>query len=218
MTAETILGGFALGLMQGFGGFDHAACILPLLSKETGSNISVAVAWSLAHSAGVLILSVLLFFLKAKTGLALMERLADSLFGITLVIIGGMSLFKLLPEKAHTHSHCCSHHKDSCDESIEPLIEPSVPVSGSIVKAMSLGILHGVSGCSCAIAVLPALGISSISALSRYALAFGGGAVVGSVCFALLVGWLMSRRVQFLGGLLSVVVGTYWIAHVLRHH
>jgi len=87
MISDSLVGGFLIGLVQGFGGVDHGLCLLPLMGKDMKSNIIPGVVWGVCHSAGVICICSLLFILELY-GLQIVHLTADYIFGLTLIAYG----------------------------------------------------------------------------------------------------------------------------------
>ena len=87
MISGSVLGGFLIGLVQGFGGVDHGLCLLPLMGKNLRSSVLPGIVWGVSHALGVMGLCGLLFVLQFY-GLKMVHVTADYIFGITLIVFG----------------------------------------------------------------------------------------------------------------------------------
>ena len=206
LLSETALAGLGLGIVQGFGGFEHTACVLPLMTKDLKQNMAVSIVWGMSHSFGVLGLTLGLFALKHLTGLSIVQKVADSLFGVSLVLIGTWALLKTSCNHDHNPSETAS------------LLESGKAHQPRLVAACSTGVLHGLSGCGCVFAVLPAAALGTWKFLGVYASAFSIGTILGSIGFGFALTAVASRLVAFAGSLISIIVGLGWIAHVVIEH
>lgn len=193
MLTNSAIGGFLIGIVQGFGGLDHGLCLVQMMGKSARTLLLPGILWGLSHSIGVLAICTLLFVMKLY-GLSMVYIAADYIFGATLIAIGAVSLLQSLWKSNHNHDHPSDTETHSEDKS--PLSEMSPLVPKSNVKLLVVcwtGLIHGFSGCSCLGGVLPAFGLSSWSLLGIYAASFLLGSVIGALLFSVILGTALAQ-------------------------
>jgi sulfite exporter TauE/SafE len=115
----------------------------------------------------------------------------------------------------HIHRH---EHHDHPDH----IHEHNKSYQQNAATALLVGIVHGFSGFSHLLAVLPALALPSTAAAAYYLTGFAFGTVLTMVMVTLILGTIayhssLKKKSNFLfgfslsGGILAVVIGIFWI-------
>jgi len=211
---------FGLGMLHALDA-DHIIAVSGLSSMNDSSvqdgvhknkrqSLIFCARWALGHSMALLIIgSAVIFF-----GMAIPEQLskiAESLVGVVLILLGVYVLWDMkrqhahlhfhqhdgMSDHAHWHSHQPAknmHHKDAHKHAHTPVF---------------VGVLHGVAGSAPLLALLPVSKISSPWLGFCYLLLFGIGVFLSMVLFGGLLGhvfaWLKRWGNQFINGLRVLV-------------
>jgi hypothetical protein len=198
--------GLATGLVHVLSGPDHLAAVAPLAadapdaaSTSPARGWRTGLQWGLGHSAGVLLIGVLLLLVRERLPIDLISGYSERLVGAALVLVGAWGAWRALHmgrDRSHTH--------------------------GPAGASFAMGTLHGLAGSSHVFGILPALAFATRAEALSYLGAFGLGAVCGMTMFAAAVG-LVSTRIGrrragasrgFLYGCsaAAVIVGGVWLA------
>lgn len=193
-----ILAGLTAGLVHVFSGPDHLAAVAPLATGGHGGHWKAGLQWGLGHTAGVLMIGVLLLAFRQLLPIDALSAWSERAVGLALIAVGVWGVHRAT-RLGVTHLHEHVHGRAS----------------------FAMGTLHGLAGSSHFFGVLPALAFSSRAEGLSYLAGFGAGAVAGMTAFAALVGWatIRARRraVTLHRGLLytcsaaAVVVGGFWL-------
>jgi hypothetical protein len=187
--------GLAAGLLHVFSGPDHLAAIAPLAIDGDRRHWMTGLQWGVGHTAGVLLIAMLLLLLKEQLPLDLISAYSERVVGLSLVAVGVWGLWKASRAVMAPHSHA----------------------GASFV----MGTLHGLAGSSHLFGVLPALAFSTRVDSILYLSGFGVGAIAGMSAFAAGMGLLSvrwSRQQRRYSGLLyassaaALVIGGFWLA------
>ena len=192
-----VLAGFAAGLLHVLSGPDHLAAVAPLAARRERVEWRAGVRWGLGHTAGVLMIGVLLIAFRGLLPIDAISAYSERLVGVALLILGAWGVYRA--RQPHTHEHA--------------------PVTGRASFAM--GTLHGLAGSSHFFGVLPALALPTQAAALLYLVGFGAAAVAGMSLFAGAIGLLAVaagrrgiyayRGVLLACSLSAVVVGGIWL-------
>jgi hypothetical protein len=201
------LAGVTAGLVHVFSGPDHLAAIAPLASENNRQQWKTGLQWGVGHTAGVLLIGLLLLLLREQLPLDLISAHSERIVGVALILVGGWGVWRAMrlgvtPARdggspAHGHSH--SHRGAS----------------------FAMGTLHGLAGSSHLFGVLPAIAMPTRGASILYLAGFGLGAIAGMTAFAAAMGMVSQRlgrhNPRSFNGLLYVssaaalVVGGVWL-------
>jgi hypothetical protein len=162
-----LLAGLTAGLLHVFSGPDHLAAIAPLATDGDRRNWMTGLQWGVGHTAGVLLIAVLLLILKVQLPLEAISAYSERLVGVALIGVGVWGIWKAAGRAITPHSH-----------------------SGA---SFAMGALHGLAGSSHLFGVLPALAFSTRVDSMIYLAGFGVGAIAGMSAFAAGMGLLSAR-------------------------
>jgi hypothetical protein len=197
--------GLATGLVHVLSGPDHLAAVAPLAADDGRDPTftrgwRTGLRWGLGHSAGVLLIGLMLLVVRERLPIDLISAYSERLVGAALVLVGVWGAWRALRMGggAHAHGHA--------------------PAGASF----AMGTLHGMAGSSHVFGILPALAFATRAEALSYLGAFGLGAVCGMTMFAAAMG-LVSGRIErrrpgasrgFLYGCsaAAVIVGGVWLA------
>jgi len=211
----SILTGFAAGAVHVVSGADHMVAMAPSSIRKPRLALIDGLAWGIGHSAGVLILSMLGILAKDLINIELMSSYAEFLVGISLLIVGSLSIRTSLKVNIHMHQHIHGGekpHKHFHFHSNGNKIHKS-----HTHAATGLGILHGFAGASHLFAVIPALALPFWGALG-YLFAYLLGSVFAMGCVVLGISFATSKANKTFYpfmmrsiGSLSILIGIFWI-------
>ncbi len=212
--------GFTLGLIHALDA-DHimAVSLLASRTRQLTNKISMVVTtvgyclrWALGHSAILMIVGFLLFFLNVQLPEAL-QIAAEKLVGVILITMGLMISWQLWRNRVQLQVH---HHDDI---SHVHLVEKNKRTHNH--KPVLLGIVHGLAGSAPVVAILPMLGSQQASVGLAYLALFSVGVMLSMVIFGLLFGRLQLCLMRFgnrafqLARLIlavsSIGFGGYWL-------
>lgn len=187
--------GLAAGLLHVVSGPDHLAAVAPLAADGERSQWKLGMQWGVGHTAGVLLIAVLLLALKEQLPLDLISIYSERIVGLSLIAIGAWGVWKATRAAVTPHSHAGA--------------------------SFAMGTIHGLAGSSHLFGVLPALAFSARAESMLYLAGFGIGAIAGMSAFAGGIGLLSSRwgrgRQRRYSGLLyassvaALIVGGFWL-------
>ncbi len=211
----SIVTGFTAGAIHVVGGADHLVAMAPAAIHRPRVAIGKGLAWGLGHSTGVLILSAIAVLIKDLAHLERMSSFAEFIVGIALLIVGVIAIRTSLGLNIHTHHH--QHADGDIHQHIHLHFRGQKKHSFHTHAATSLGVLHGLAGATHLLAVIPALALPPIGAIS-YMIAYLGGSILAMIAVVLAISlatFKAGKRVLpmifgFTGGL-SVLTGFFWI-------
>jgi hypothetical protein len=202
-----LLAGVTAGLVHVFSGPDHLAAVAPLASDGHHRQWKTGLQWGVGHTAGVLLIGLLLLLLRERLPLDLISAHSERIVGVALILVGGWGVWRamrlgmtpFLEESREAHGHSHSHTSAS----------------------FAMGTLHGLAGSSHLFGVLPALAMPTRGASIFYLAGFGLGAIAGMTAFAAAIGMVSHRlggnHPRSFSGLLYVssaaalIVGGVWL-------
>lgn len=211
----SIFTGFAAGALHVVSGADHLVAIAPTALNRPRLALRDGFAWGLGHSTGVLILSAIAILLKDFAHIERMSSVAELIVGFALLVVGALAIRTALGLNIHTHKH--EHGNGQEHRHIHLHFRGSRRHTRHSHALTSLGVIHGFAGASHLLAVIPALALPTMGAISYMAAyllgaIFAMGAAVLAISLAtfragnkvlpLLVGFT---------GVLSVITGFFWI-------
>ena len=187
--------GLAAGLLHVFSGPDHLAAVAPLAADTERGQWKTGLQWGVGHTAGVLLIAVLLLLIRDQLPLEWISANSERLVGVALILVGAWGFRTARVRRgggAKVHSHAGA--------------------------SFGMGMLHGLAGSSHLFGVLPALAFATRGEAVLYLAGFGAGAVVGMSAFSAVMGLLSSRLSRrHSSGLLyassaaALVIGGFWL-------
>ena len=211
----SVLTGFAAGAVHVVSGADHMVAMAPSAIQKPRLALIDGLGWGIGHSAGVLILSLLGILAKDLINIELMSSYAEFLVGISLLIVGLLAIRTSLRVNIHMHEHMhgeATPHKHFHFHSLEKKLHRSHKHA-----ATGLGVLHGFAGASHLVAIIPALALPLVGAIS-YLFAYLLGSVFAMGCVVLGISFAANKAnkmfypflMRLIGGL-SIVTGLFWL-------
>ena len=186
--------GLAAGLLHVLSGPDHLAAVAPL-AADTDRSWRAGLQWGVGHTAGVLLIALLLLAAKEQLPLELIAAHSERMVGVSLIAIGAWGVWKATRAVVRLHSHAGA--------------------------SFAIGTIHGLAGSSHLFGVLPALAFSQRLESMLYLSGFGIGAIAGMSAFAAGMGLLAARigrtHQRHYSGLLyassaaALVIGGFWL-------
>lgn len=187
--------GLVAGLLHVFAGPDHLAAVAPLAADGDGREWRTGLQWGVGHTAGVVLIALLLLVLKEQLPLDLISLYSERVVGAALIAVGVWGIWRASHAAMPPHSH-----------------------SGA---SFAMGTIHGLAGSSHLFGVLPALAFATRGESVLYLAGFGAGAIVGMSAFAAGIGLVSAKFVRHnqrrYSGLLyassaaALVIGGVWL-------
>ena len=207
-----ILTGIFAGILHVVSGADHLIAMAPAAITSPKIAMRNSFSWGLGHSSGVVLLTFLAIYIKDIAQLNRFSNFAELLVGISLLIIGALAIKNSFLLKIHSHSH---HHKNGVAHNHFHFHSKKQNKHSHALTG--LGLLHGIAGGSHFLAVLPALALPLVSAIS-YLVAYLFGSLVSMYLFTFLISFstlnagqkFIKRLIAFAGGL-SFFMGLFWV-------
>jgi ABC-type nickel/cobalt efflux system permease component RcnA len=201
------------------------AAVAPLSAKDHKNAWKVGLRWGVGHSAGVVLVGVLIYFLKNLIHVERFAAFNERLVGVALVIIGVWGLFKAFSHRVHVHAHKhggSQHvHIHGHEHPHSGMTHPGSENHLHLRAALGVGVLHGLAGSSHLLGVLPALALPTVASTGLYLVAFAFGTISAMMLFATTIGWMSrwnlfrtDRAYQYFLGTLSMAavgIGVYWM-------
>jgi len=213
-----IAAGIGAGLVHVFSGPDHLAAIAPLAIKRQRGAWITGLRWGAGHASGVAFVGILSLLLRGLLPVDLISNWSDRLVGALLIGIGLWTLRKAL--LIHTHAH---EHEGEAHEHIHIHSRNGAHAVKRHVHthaAFGIGTLHGLSGSSHFLAIIPALAMPSTALAVVYLGCYGLGTVLAMMLFASAINSLslrfagtakVYRGVLFACSGVAVTVGCIWM-------
>lgn len=211
--------GIGAGLVHVFSGPDHLAAIAPLAMKRQRGAWLTGLRWGFGHASGVIFVGILSLILRGILPVDLISSWSDRLVGALLIGIGLWTLRKALVIHTHAHVHDGATH--------EHIHIHGRGGKGQAVKrhahthaAFGIGTLHGLSGSSHFLAIIPALAMPSTLLAVIYLGCYGVGTVLAMILFASAINSLsmrfagtvkVYRAFMFACSGLAMAVGCVWL-------
>lgn len=159
--------GLAAGLLHVFSGPDHLAAVAPLTADSDRRPWFTGLQWGVGHTAGVMLVVLLLLFARAQLPLDSISAYSERLVGVALIAVGLWGMWRAGRAAAPSHSHAGA--------------------------SFAMGALHGLAGSSHLFGVLPAMALSIPLDSMLYLGGFGLGAIAAMSAFAAGMGLLSVR-------------------------
>lgn len=189
--------GFLVGVRHAFDA-DHLAAVATLVvrSPSRRRSLQVGAAWGAGHAVMLLAasLAVLVY------GQSQHERLApyfEMLVGVLLVALGVDVIRRAYAARLHLHGHRHDErtyhyhfhsHAGGVDHAAEAAHDHAHPSAPGILRAMLIGLVHGLAG-SAALLVLSVGATGTVWSAVLYVIAFGLGSMLGMAVITLAVSW-----------------------------
>ena len=215
---------FIVGLMHALDA-DHIMAVSGLASARSGfrGSIRFCTRWALGHGVTLLLISSIVLLLGAAIPVAL-NRIAESLVGAVLILIGLWMLWDLRRRNAHLHFHqhdgLPSHahwHVHASEQCHYHNRHSHTHQHGAVI----VGVIHGLAGSAPLLALLPMAMADSAWLGIVYVLVFGSGVLIMMLFFGGLLGlvceWVtrwninLFTRLRTMVALLSLGMGGYWL-------
>ena len=212
---DSVVTGFGLGALHVISGPDHMVAMAPSAIAKPRIALKEGFAWGIGHSAGVLILSLVAILAKDFIDIEKTSDFAETLVGITLVIIGGFAIRTSLRVDIHMHKH--EHENGIPHKHFHFHSFGNKYLSSHTHAATGIGVLHGFAGTNHLLAVIPAFALSLSGALV-YLFSYLIGSVFAMGCVVLGISFAANKAnkkfypflMRTIGGL-SIVLGIYWL-------
>ena len=211
----SVLTGLAAGGMHVLGGADHLVAMAPSAIRHPKLALREGLAWGLGHSMGVLILSALAILIKDYANIQIMSSVADFVVGLVLLVIGFIAIKTAFGLNIHSHRH--KHEYGKSHDHIHIHFRGRKKHIIHQHASTSLGVLHGLAGGSHFLAVIPALALPPLGAITYMCFYLIGSifAMLISV-FAISLAYYkigVKALPAFIGfaGTLSIMTGFIWL-------
>ncbi len=213
-----LFAGIAAGLIHVLSGPDHLAAIAPLATKYPQRAWIAGLRWGAGHASGVVFVGILSLLLRGILPVDLISSWSDRLVGVLLIGIGIWALRKALQIHTHEHEHGDKEHAHIHMHAPNAAHEkPHVHTHA----AFGIGTLHGLSGSSHFLAIIPALALPSNAQAVAYLGCYSLGTVVAMIAFAAIIGSVSTRFAKrgarlyrgmlFACSAVAIFVGTAWL-------
>ncbi len=211
----SIFTGFAAGAVHVVGGADHLVSMAPNAFHRPNLALRNGLAWGVGHSAGVILLSGVAILFKDLTHIEKMSSFAELIVGVFLLIAGALAIKTSFGLKIHTHHH--KHGTGNNHEHIHLHLRGNKIHTKHSHAATSLGVLHGLAGASHLLAVIPALALPPLGAIT-YMISYLLGSVIAMGLIVLIMSFAtlkvgrnaLPALIGFTGGL-SIATGLFWV-------
>lgn len=216
-----VAAGIIAGLIHVFSGPDHLAAIAPLAIKKQGRAWLTGLRWGAGHASGVAFVGVLSLLLRGILPVDLLSNWSDRLVGVMLIGIGAWTL--RAARRIHTHHH---EHDGEVHVHIHAHTKSEARVHKKHRRhlhthaAFGIGTLHGLSGSSHFLAIIPTLAMPTTTLAILYLGMYGMGTVLAMMLFASAIYRLTGRyagatnayrNVMYACASLAILVGGVWL-------
>ena len=164
----SIITGVAAGAIHVVGGVDHLVAMAPVAMRHPRIALRNGLAWGVGHSAGVLLLSTIAILVKDLAHIERVSSFAEFSVGIALLVVGALAIRTSLGLNIHAHFH--NHENGRKHEHIHLHFGGRQKHNPHAHTSTSLGVLHGLAGASHLLAVIPAMALPPIGAISYLSL------------------------------------------------
>ncbi len=211
----SIITGFAAGAVHVVGGADHLVAMASNSFRHPRLALKNGLAWGLGHSTGVLFLSFLAILIKDFVQIERMSTIAELSVGVSLLVVGCITIRTALGLNIHTHHH--NHENGKKHQHFHIHLRGRKKHSRHSHTSTGLGLLHGLAGASHLLAVIPALALPPVGGF-LYLIFYLFGSIVAMAGFVsvmsiatLRVGQRTLPMMFGLTGFLSILTGFFWI-------
>ncbi len=188
-----IAAGIGAGLVHVFSGPDHLAAIAPLAMKRQRGAWLTGLKWGGGHASGVVFVGILSLILRGLLPVDLISHWSDRLVGALLIGIGLWTLRKALLVHTHPHAHDGDTHEHIHAHGTSRATTHALKRHVHTHAAFGIGTLHGLSGSSHFLAIIPALAMPSTTLAIVYLGCYGVGTVLAMILFASAINSLSMR-------------------------
>lgn len=197
----SLVAGLAGGAIHALSGPDHLAAVAPLSLGNRRSGLLAGLDWGMGHGAGVILIGTIALLARDTLSIHLVSGWSEFGVGFLLIALGawagwkGYQAWRSRGADEHDHQH---HHRKRG-------------------ATFGVGALHGSAGASHLIGILPATGLSTLSAAGYLASYFLGATlammVIGSVAGELAQrgGWKLRPLLMLGAATVACLVGAGWI-------
>jgi cytochrome c biogenesis protein CcdA len=215
-----VAAGIIAGLIHVFSGPDHLAAIAPLAMKRQRGAWLNGLRWGMGHASGVVFVGILSLILRGVLPVDLISSWSDRLVGALLIGIGLWTLRKALLIHTHAHDHDGEAHEHVHVHGRHGAKTHAVKRHIHTHAAFGIGTLHGLSGSSHFLAIIPALAMPSTALAVAYLSAYGAGTVLAMILFASAINSLsmrfagtakVYRGFMFACSGVAMIVGCVWL-------
>jgi len=206
--------------------------VTPLAIDSRKKSWIIGLSWGFGHTAGMLSLGILFIFLKEYIPVNRIASHSEVLVGILLIGIGSWAILKTTGKRFsghHIHPHIHRKpkffihvHEHSHEELIHHQHQHAAEYRQNAWTAFLIGIVHGLSGLSHLLVILPTLLLPSMIGAVCYLSGFAFGTVLTMMVVAMTLGIIAFKlseknKVIFLkifslsGGMLAIGIGIFWL-------
>ncbi len=167
-----LLTGFLLGIKHATDA-DHLAAVATLATRQNSlaQTLQQGIAWGVGHTFTLLLFGSIILALGTSMP-QYMEQALELCVGFMLIALGADVLYRLVRRRMRFHAH--SHgHINIC-----PTAGNSTPTAVFPLRALAVGMMHGMAG-SAALILLSLGTVQSLSMGIVYLTLFGAGSIVG---------------------------------------
>jgi hypothetical protein len=200
---------------------DHLAAVSTLVSRErsTAKAALLGVCWGLGHTAGLVVVGVVLVFLRRELPPQVGD-LFELLVALMLVVLGVRAVRQSLAQAQPAHQH---HHHFAMHTHSGLPAHVHIGTWTLARRPLLIGAVHGLAG-SGALTALVLTTLPTTSARITYMALFGLGSTVGMAALSGLLGWPLARlgahhrvtrTLSFAVGTMSVALGVFWGYHAI---
>jgi len=187
------LAGLLAGALHVLSGPDHLAALAPLVAGGGRKSIGIGVRWGLGHAIGVGIMGLASVVAREIVPLEAISSVGERMVGVLLIAVGLWGLLRAQRAKVHVHVHAHAGVEHAHVHTHLGGTRAGPRAHTHTHAASWIGVLHGVSGGTHLIGMLPALALSRAAAVT-YAVGFGFGTIAAMAAFTIGLG-LLTRRV-----------------------
>jgi ABC-type nickel/cobalt efflux system permease component RcnA len=228
----TLLTGLFASMAHVVTGPDHLAAVTPLAIDSRKKSWLVGMSWGAGHTLGMLLIGLLFILFREFISIEGIAKHGDIIVGFLLIGVGSWALTRIYLRHQHRHRphphfhtrpYLYAHfHSHSHENSPDHEHEHQKSVKHNAITALFIGIIHGLSGFSHLLALLPSLALPSVRDSIIYISAFAGGTIITMVLFAFILGFVafqsfIHKKEEFLkwftmtGGCAAICIGIVWI-------
>jgi hypothetical protein len=220
--------GIVAGLAHVYVGADHLAALMPLSVGRKLKAAWMGVRWGVGHSAGVVIVAVLLLVAREQIDIEPVSEWGERLVGVMLIALGCVGIRAAFKHKMHVHAHA---HDAGEHAHLHVHVEGGHKPEPEAVEekhshmhshaAFAAGTLHGVAGMAHLMGVLPSLAFPTLKESFAYLGAFALGTVLAMAIFAGVFGSITAKLgergpklikgAMYFAAAVCICVGVAWI-------
>jgi hypothetical protein len=217
----TVLAGVTAGMLHVVSGPDHLAAIAPLAIKKQRGAWLTGLRWGTGHASGVVFVGILSLLLRGVLPVDLISKWSDRLVGVMLIGIGAWTLRAARRIHTHEHEHGGETHLHiHAHGNNEARTHTKAKGHLHTHAAFGIGTLHGLSGSSHFLAIIPTLAMPTTTLAVTYLGMYGVGTVAAMIVFASAIHGLarrfagatsVYRKVMFACASLAILIGGAWL-------